>query len=212
MLSRCQQKAAENNIMFMNRETEGTCGHSSHILSCESGEKRERENERMSRGEESVRVQRLWALFPSQLWEINGPEQNREADSGGGKLLRDGTDCVVNPSRAPFSFAVTSPTSDRWHSTRQRDPEAVCRNTSTLGQTCPGPRPSPHSSSHPINAVSIHSPILHLAPDFTPTSQQQSLSPSVFRFCSVIVAPVGVGERVRCVRAWCPGGGGAVWE
>lgn len=52
MPSQCQQKAAKNNLVFMNTGTEGSCGHSSLILRrsypVREPEKKECENERMS--------------------------------------------------------------------------------------------------------------------------------------------------------------------
>lgn len=101
------------------------------------------------------------------------------------KLLRDAPDCAVTASRAPFLPAVTSPASDRWHSTSQEDlggslqEHIHLRPNLSRTSSISSHRLLPHSSSHPIYTVSIVSHILHLAPDFTPhlAAAHFSLSP-----------------------------------
>lgn len=160
--SRCQQKAAENNLVFMNRGTEGRCDHSSHILR-RSYPVRQRERKRVQKMSEWAGAERRVApyteelnsfffCFFSQLWEINGPKQEQDGErKWEGELLRAALHpvCAVIAFRAPFLLlSPLQPVTDDPAPVR-RIWETVSRNTFTSGQTCPGPRPSPFTTSSP---------------------------------------------------------------
>lgn len=123
--SRCQQKAAENNLVFINRRTEGSCGYNSHILR-RSYHAREKERKRalkkrMSRRKESVRMQRHWAPFFSHLnFE---KEQNRAKQKGTLRRRKAAARCswLCCYRIGLLFFTVTCPASDRWHNTSQED-------------------------------------------------------------------------------------------
>lgn len=71
---------------------------------------------------ETVHMQRHWAVIFSQLWEIRGPERDREVEWGEEKLLRDSLhpDCAVTAYRAAFlSLSPLLPVTD---DTSQEDP------------------------------------------------------------------------------------------
>lgn len=69
MLSQCQHKAAEHNLVFMNMGTEGTCGGSGPILIYYNEEDGECTNLRMAKRRGDRRV-----YAEGRLKETKGPE------------------------------------------------------------------------------------------------------------------------------------------
>lgn len=144
------KKAAEYNFVFMNRGTEGTCGHRSLIKTQRSCERERRVETREWAGERSPCIRRGTSHFSSlKLWSAGikrGRLSSRE------KLLD-------RPLPHPGHLFLRCRFSCQWQMTQHQlgGSRRQCLGAhSPEGQSFPGPRPSSRTSSNPFSINSIH--------------------------------------------------------